>query len=74
MREAPSRILLEALWNVGAVVQAYDPGAMYEAESIYGKRDDFTLFGTRDSALAGADALVIFYRMATHFGHRILNC
>jgi len=59
MREAPSRVLLEALWRAGAKVQAYDPEAMYTAESIYGKRDDLTLFGTRDAALTGADALVI---------------
>ena len=59
MREASSRVLLDALWAAGARVQAYDPEAMDEAERIYGRRSDFTLLGTRDTAVAGADALVI---------------
>lgn len=59
MREAPSRTLLEALWQAGARVQAYDPAAMKEAERIYGKREDFRLVGSRDAAVVGADALVI---------------
>src|SRR5690606_2550526 len=28
MREAPSRMLMEALWQAGATVQAFDPEAM----------------------------------------------
>jgi UDPglucose 6-dehydrogenase len=32
---------------------------MEEAQRIYGSRDDFTLMGTKESALRGADALVI---------------
>lgn len=59
MREASSRVLIEALWKAGAKVQAYDPEAMEEAQRIYGSRDDFTLMGTKESALRGADALVI---------------
>jgi UDPglucose 6-dehydrogenase len=59
MREASSRVLLEALWQAGAKVQAYDPEAMEEAQRIYGTRDDFTLMGTKEAALHGADALVI---------------
>lgn len=59
MREAPSRVIIEALWAAGAVVQAYDPEAMDEVERIYGHRDDLRLVGTRDAALIGADALVI---------------
>ncbi len=59
MREASSRVLLEALWGAGARVQAYDPEAMEEAQRIYGTRDDFTLMGTKEAALHGADALVI---------------
>jgi UDPglucose 6-dehydrogenase len=31
MREAPSRVLMEALWEAGARVRAYDPVAMGEA-------------------------------------------
>lgn len=59
MRDAPSRILMEALWQAGAKVQAFDPEAMEEAQRIYGVRDDLQLCGTRQSALKGADALVI---------------
>jgi UDPglucose 6-dehydrogenase len=59
MREAPSRNLMEALWTCGAKVQAYDPEAMDETQRIYGYRSDLALMGTKESALIGADALVI---------------
>lgn len=59
MRDAPSRTLMEALWSVGASVQAYDPEAMRECERIYGARADLLLCRSRDEALVGADALVI---------------
>ncbi|UZJ45311.1 UDP-glucose/GDP-mannose dehydrogenase family protein [Marinimicrobium sp. C6131] len=59
MREAPSRVLMEALWAAGAKVQAYDPEAMEETQRIYGSRDDLSLCGTKESTLKGADALVI---------------
>jgi UDPglucose 6-dehydrogenase len=59
MREAPSRVLMEALWAAGARVRAYDPEAGEEARRIYGERDDLTLCETPDEALNGADALAI---------------
>ena len=59
MRDAPSRVLMEALWQAGAKVQAYDPEAMEEAQRIYGLRDDFILCTTAQAALKSADALVI---------------
>lgn len=59
MREAPSRTLMEALWQAGAKIQAYDPEAMQECQRIYGQRDDLMLCGTKESALRGADALLI---------------
>lgn len=59
MREAPSRVLMEALWAAGAKVQAYDPVAMDETQHIYGLRDDLKLVGTKEAALERADALVI---------------
>ena len=59
MREAPSRVLMEALWKAGANVQAYDPEAMEETQRIYGNREDLTLCGTKEGTLKGADALVI---------------
>ncbi|MNZ25845.1 UDP-glucose 6-dehydrogenase YwqF [compost metagenome] len=59
MREAPSRVLMEALWKAGSKVQAYDPEAMEEAQRIYGVREDLNLCGTKEAALKGADALII---------------
>ncbi len=59
MREAPSRVLIEALWDAGARVQAYDPEAREEAHRIYGTREDFELCDTADAAITNADSLVI---------------
>ncbi|MDW8846323.1 UDP-glucose/GDP-mannose dehydrogenase family protein [Erwinia sp. MMLR14_017] len=59
MREASSRVLMEALWQAGATVQAFDPEAMDEAQRIYGHRSDLKLMGTKEAALQGADGLVI---------------
>lgn len=59
MRDASSRVLMESLWQAGAKVQAYDPEAMQECQRIYGKQARLTLMGTKESALIGADALVI---------------
>jgi len=59
MREAPSRVLLEALWREGCSVRAYDPAAMSEARRIYGERPDLQLCDQAMAALNGADALII---------------
>ena len=59
MREAPSRTLLEQLWQAGARVRAYDPEAAAEAARLYGTRDDLVLCDEPYAALEGADALVV---------------
>jgi UDPglucose 6-dehydrogenase len=59
MREAAARVVMEALWEAGARVQAYDPEAMQEAERLYGDRPDLLLCGTKEAALRDADALVV---------------
>jgi UDPglucose 6-dehydrogenase len=59
MREASSRRLMEALWEAGAKVRAYDPEAREEAHRIYGERDDLVLCDSAYQALEGADALAI---------------
>ena len=59
MREAPSRVLMELLWEAGAKIQAYDPEAMHEAMRIYGSNDNLKLCSSKELALTGADALVI---------------
>ena len=59
MREAPSRVLMEAVWAAGGVVRAYDPHALDEARRLYGARADLVLCATRDDALQGADGLAV---------------
>ncbi len=59
MREAPSRVLIEGLWELGAKVQAFDPEAMEETHRIYGNRGDLKLVDEAYAALDGADALVV---------------
>ncbi|MDO9239041.1 MAG: UDP binding domain-containing protein, partial [Methylicorpusculum sp.] len=59
MREAPSRVLIEALIAAGATVRAYDPEAMEEAERIYGDKQGLFYSKTQNEAFTEADALVI---------------
>ncbi|RJG51639.1 UDP-glucose dehydrogenase family protein [Motilimonas pumila] len=59
MREAPSRVIMEALWEMGARVHAFDPEAMEEAQRIYQGREHLSLMGTKEAALKQADALII---------------
>lgn len=59
MREAPSRVILEALINAGATVRAFDPEAMDEAKRIYGDNPGLTLVDTAEDALQGANALIV---------------
>ena len=59
MRAASSRVLMEALWEIGAKVQAYDPVAQEECKRIYGKRNDLTLCETAEQTLEGANCLTI---------------
>ena len=59
MREAPSRVLMEALWAAGAAVRAYDPEAMDETRRIYPDQDGLVLCETAYEAVDGADALAI---------------
>lgn len=59
MREAPSRVLIEALLNAGATIQAYDPEAMTEAQRLYGENAGIHFCASAKEALAGANALAI---------------
>jgi UDPglucose 6-dehydrogenase len=59
MREAPSRVLINALLRAGASVYAYDPVAMDETEKIYGETAGLILAEDQYEALDGADALAI---------------
>ena len=59
MRAAPSRRLLEQLWEGGAIARVFDPEAMSEARRIFGEREDLVFCDSAYEALDGADALVV---------------
>lgn len=59
MREAPSRVLMEALWDAGASVRAYDPEAMDETRRLYPDHKGLEFCDAAYDVLDGADALVI---------------
>ncbi|MEA3276814.1 MAG: UDP-glucose/GDP-mannose dehydrogenase family protein [Pseudomonadota bacterium] len=59
MREASSRRLMEALWEAGARVRAFDPVAMAETRHLYGDRADLVLTEDAMEALDDADTLAI---------------
>jgi UDPglucose 6-dehydrogenase len=59
MRAASSRTLIEALWEAGAKVRAFDPVAHEEARRIYGDRADLVICAHAEDALDDADALAV---------------
>jgi UDPglucose 6-dehydrogenase len=59
MREASSRVLMEALWEAGASVRAYDPEAMDATRGLYPDAKGLELCDSAHDALKGADALAI---------------
>ncbi len=60
MRDAPSRAVMESLWELGATVQAFDPAATEQARRIYGTRADLALYNEDPyAALADADGLIV---------------
>ena len=59
MREAPSRVLMEAFWRAGGIVRAYDPVAMEEARRLYPDRSRLILCRSAADAAHGADALAV---------------
>jgi UDPglucose 6-dehydrogenase len=59
MREAPSRVLIDALVGAGARVRAYDPVAREEAQRIYAGVAQVALVESAMAAVEGADAVAI---------------
>ncbi len=59
MREASSRTLMEALWEAGCTVRAYDPVAMDVARRLYPDQSRLVLCPSAEEAVQGADALAI---------------
>ncbi len=57
MRESPAIVLVDALLEAGATVQAHDPQAMTVARGLWGERVRFA--ADPYAALDGADALVV---------------
>jgi len=59
MREAPSITIIKGLIDSGAVVQAYDPVAMDEANRVFGENPKIKYTHGNYDALKGADALLL---------------
>ncbi len=59
IREAPSLVIMEALWAAGANIRAYDPQAHAEMAKHYPGQKGLELCSSRDEALEGADALIV---------------
>ncbi len=59
MRDAPSRTFMEAAWEAGASIRAYDSEASAAAVRLYGQRSDLVIAASAHEALQGADVLVI---------------
>jgi UDPglucose 6-dehydrogenase len=59
MREAPSRVVIEALARRGAGITAYDPVAMAQAQRVLANVPGLSFAADQAAALQGADALVI---------------
>ena len=59
MRDAPSRVIIQALSQRGAAVQAYDPVATEEARRVLAGTPLLSFVGSPSAALEGADALLV---------------
>ena len=59
MREAPSRVIMEGLWEREATVLAYDPVASEDAKILYPDQSQFTIANNNYDMLKGVDGLII---------------
>ena len=59
MREAPSRIIIETLTELGAKIKAYDPVAMKTCEKLYSNQPNLSLCKTKNEAIDGSDGLIL---------------
>jgi len=59
MREAPARVIVDALAALGARIVAYDPVAMDEAKRVFGDAPQLAYAPSPLAACDGADALVV---------------
>jgi len=59
MREAPSRVIIEALLKSGAKVKTYDPIALEEAKRIFHGKEEIEYYKDDYEVLENADALLL---------------
>ena len=59
MREAPSLVIIRKLIKKGAIIQAYDPVAMKEADRVLGDHPNIRYMNNYYDALKGAEALLL---------------
>jgi UDPglucose 6-dehydrogenase len=59
LREAPSRVLIESIFEHGGTVRAYDPVAMNEMRHLYPDEKRLELVGTALDTAQDTDALLI---------------
>jgi len=59
MREAPSRVIIEALIESGARVNAYDPIALEEAKKVFHGKEGIEYYTDDYEVLKNADALLL---------------
>lgn len=57
MREAPSRVLIDALIEQGATVRAYDSEALHEAKKLYPSTAGLIFCETQEDTLTGGCTL-----------------
>ena len=59
MREAPSRVIIDALLKLGASISAYDPVAIDEAKRVLGDVQRLSFAASPIAACQEADALIV---------------
>jgi len=59
MREAPSRVIIETLTELGAKIKIFDPAAMKNCKKLYSNQSNLSFCKHKNQALNGSDALII---------------
>ena len=59
MREAPSRVIIETLTELGAKIKVFDPAAMENCKKLYSDQSNLSFCTHRNQALEGSDALIV---------------
>ena len=59
MREAPSRVIIETLTELGAKIKVFDPAAMENCKKLYSDQSNLSFCKHKNQALEGSDALIV---------------